>query len=127
MAHLLSLVPGEPFRDLGTQILADGLFHILMYVITAAGLWLLWRRRSLLAVSGWRIVAGGALLAGPCPPFDFCGDPMEPWPVCRSLARKALPHCSRWAASSSGAPVGKAWRRNSMKADTRGLSSRRVG
>ncbi|MGF7151984.1 putative membrane protein [Sphingomonas zeicaulis] len=60
--HLLSLVPGEPFRDLGTQILADGLFHILMYVITAAGLWLLWRRRSLLAVSGGRVVAGGALL-----------------------------------------------------------------
>ena len=46
--HLLSLVPGEPFRDIGTQILADGLFHVLMYLVTAVGLWLLWRRRGLL-------------------------------------------------------------------------------
>ena len=44
--HLLSLVPGEAFRDLGTQILADGLFHVLMYGVTAAGLWMLWRRRG---------------------------------------------------------------------------------
>jgi uncharacterized membrane protein len=61
--HLLSLVPGEPFRDIGTQILADGLFHVLMYLITAAGLWLLWRRRGELAsdAGGWRSVAGGGL------------------------------------------------------------------
>jgi len=60
--HLLSLVPGEAFRDLGTQILADGLFHVLMYVVTAVGLWMLWRRRGLLAEGGWRTVAGGGLL-----------------------------------------------------------------
>lgn len=60
--HLLSLVPGETFRDLGTQILADGLFHVLMYIVTAAGLWLLWRRRRALGESGWRRVAGGGLL-----------------------------------------------------------------
>jgi uncharacterized membrane protein len=61
--HLLSLVPGEPFRDIGTQILADGLFHIFMYLVTAAGLWLLWRRRSQFAlnVAGWRTVVGGGL------------------------------------------------------------------
>ena len=61
--HLLSLVPGEPFRDIGTQILADGLFHVLMYLVTAGGLWLLWRRRGALAEgAGWRTVAGGGLL-----------------------------------------------------------------
>ena len=60
--HLLSLVPGEAFRDIGTQILADGLFHVLMYIVTATGLWLLWRRRSALDASGWRRVAGGGLL-----------------------------------------------------------------
>ena len=60
--HLLSLVPGEAFRDIGTQILADGLFHVLMYIVTAAGLWLLWRRRYALETSGWRRVAGGGLL-----------------------------------------------------------------
>ena len=36
--HLLSLVEGERFRDLRVQILADGLFHVLMYVIAIAGL-----------------------------------------------------------------------------------------
>jgi uncharacterized membrane protein len=60
--HLLSLVPGETFRDLEVQILADGAFHVLMYLITALGLWLLWRRRRALARTGWRTVAGGGLL-----------------------------------------------------------------
>jgi uncharacterized membrane protein len=60
--HLLSLVPGEAFRDLGTQILADGLFHVLMYLVTATGLWLLWRRRRDLGDAGSRTVAGGGLL-----------------------------------------------------------------
>ena len=60
--HLLSLVPGEPFRDIGTQILADGLFHVLMYLVTAVGLWLLWRRRGDLAAGDGRRVLGAALL-----------------------------------------------------------------
>jgi uncharacterized membrane protein len=61
--HLLSLVPGEAFRDLGTQILADGLFHVLMYLVTVAGLWMLWRRRDALRHAGAaKAVAGGALL-----------------------------------------------------------------
>ena len=60
--HLLSLVPGEAFRDLGTQIFADGMFHVLMYLITAAGLAMLWHRRARLDGAGWRHVAGGTLL-----------------------------------------------------------------
>jgi uncharacterized membrane protein len=61
--HLLSLVPGEAFRDIGTQILADGLFHVLMYLVTAAGLWMLWRRRAALGEAGAAgRVFGGALL-----------------------------------------------------------------
>jgi uncharacterized membrane protein len=61
--HLLSLVPGEAFRDLGTQILADGLFHVLMYGVTATGLWMLWRRRGdLRDPRAAGAVAGGALL-----------------------------------------------------------------
>ena len=62
--HLLSLVPGKAFRDIGTQILADGMFHVLMYLIAASGLWLLWRRRAALAEGGadWRVVAAGGLL-----------------------------------------------------------------
>ena len=61
--HLLSLVPGETFRSIEAQIFADGLFHVLMYLVTAAGLYLLWRaRRHLAEAVGWRTVAGGALL-----------------------------------------------------------------
>lgn len=50
--HLLSLVEGEALRDLRVQILADGLFHVLMYIIAVVGLWLLWRAR--LGITGQR-------------------------------------------------------------------------
>ncbi|HVF95310.1 MAG TPA: DUF2243 domain-containing protein [Sphingomonas sp.] len=61
--HLLSLVPGEAFRDLRTQVLADGLFHVVFLAITILGLWLLWRARSALDRPGaGRRVLGGAML-----------------------------------------------------------------
>lgn len=41
--HLLSGLGEEPFGELRFQILADGLFHALMYVLALVGLWLLWR------------------------------------------------------------------------------------
>lgn len=50
--HLLSALEGEAFRDLRVQVLADGLFHVAMYFIAAAGLWLLWRTRHEFAGSG---------------------------------------------------------------------------
>ncbi len=62
--HLLSLVPGDNIQKIETQILADGLFHVLMYIVTAIGLYLLWRGRKTLADRHvtWRTVAGGGLL-----------------------------------------------------------------
>lgn len=42
--HLLSGLE-DARQDIRTLILADGLFHLLMYVIAGAGLWLLWRSR----------------------------------------------------------------------------------
>ena len=57
--HLLSGLEGEAFRDIRVQILADGLFHALMYVIAAFGLWLLWRSRHALGAAG----AGRLLVA----------------------------------------------------------------
>lgn len=49
--HLLSGI--EPARrDLRVLIFADGLFHLLMYVIAGLGLWLLWRGRRDFAVPG---------------------------------------------------------------------------
>src|SRR5690606_41087677 len=41
--HLLSGVE-QARQDIRVLILADGLFHVLMYVVAGMGLWLLWRR-----------------------------------------------------------------------------------
>lgn len=56
--HLLSLVPGA--GDLRMQVVWDGWFHALMYVVAAVGFWGLWRRRDRMSA---RVLAGG-LLAG---------------------------------------------------------------
>ena len=59
--HLLSLVPG--IEDMRAQVLWDGYFHALMYVIAAVGLWGLWRAH--VAVEGaWGRPLVGALLVG---------------------------------------------------------------
>jgi uncharacterized membrane protein len=50
--HLLSNVRGGIFDDLRVQVLADGLFHALMYVVAFAGLVLLWRARKAYAARG---------------------------------------------------------------------------
>jgi uncharacterized membrane protein len=47
--HLLINVEGEAFRDIRVQILADGLFHLLMYLVAVTGLYMLWRARAELA------------------------------------------------------------------------------
>ncbi|MBK1839999.1 DUF2243 domain-containing protein [Azospirillum sp. YIM B02556] len=60
--HLLSGLTNPAFADIGVQILADGVFHALMYVIAAIGLWLLWRGRPGLAQIGGRRLMGWALL-----------------------------------------------------------------
>jgi len=61
--HLLSNLEGETFRDLRIQILADGLFHALMYVIAGIGIWQLWRCRREMAERGAdRFFAAAALI-----------------------------------------------------------------
>lgn len=47
--HLLSAVD-DARLDLGAQIVADGLFHALMYLIALAGLWQLSRARNALSI-----------------------------------------------------------------------------
>ena len=59
--HLLSLVEG--MDDLRLQILWDGYFHVLMYVIAVVGLWGLWRSRN--ATHGeWGSALIGSVLLG---------------------------------------------------------------
>lgn len=57
--HLLSLVPGV--GSLRAQVLWDGYFHVLMYVIAAIGLWGLWRAHRQ-GDAGGRSLSGALLL-----------------------------------------------------------------
>lgn len=50
--HLLSGVSGGMFSSLRFQITMDGIFHALMYVIAALGLWQLYRARTLGPATG---------------------------------------------------------------------------
>jgi len=58
--HLLSLVPGVD--SIRQQVLWDGYFHALMYLVAAAGLWGLWRNRR--HVGEWGRPLAAALLVG---------------------------------------------------------------
>lgn len=61
--HLLTNVEGALFRNIEVQILADGIFHILMYFIAFSGLWLLWKSRQEYALPrSDRLLLGNALL-----------------------------------------------------------------
>ena len=62
--HPFSPVPGEIRRDIRMQILMDGLFHVLHYVIALAGLWPLWRGRAEFKGSGADLRLLGAVLLG---------------------------------------------------------------
>jgi len=60
--HFLSLVPGDALRDIRAQILADGMFHVAVYLIAAIGLLLLWRTRQGIAGGSGARLLGAALL-----------------------------------------------------------------
>ena len=50
--HLLSNVQAAALQDIRAQMLADGLFHVLMYFIAAWALYLLWKARADYSVPG---------------------------------------------------------------------------
>lgn len=61
--HLFSLVPGETWRDMQNQIMMDGWFHVLHYVIALVGIWLLWRARpGVTGAAADRRLLGAALI-----------------------------------------------------------------
>ena len=60
--HLLSGIE-EASQDIRVLILTDGLFHALMYLVAAAGLWLLWwSRRSFAASGADRLLVANAVI-----------------------------------------------------------------
>jgi uncharacterized membrane protein len=59
--HLLSGVE-QARQDIRLLILADGLFHLLMYAVAALGLYWLWRSRQVIAQKDNRFILGRALL-----------------------------------------------------------------
>lgn len=48
--HLLTAVERPPFKDIKIQLLADGIFHVLMYVIAIVALRSLWKAKQDYAV-----------------------------------------------------------------------------
>lgn len=60
--HLLSAV--QAAQDLRLQLLADGLFHALMYLLALIALWGLWRRRAALGQAGAGPLLWGMALIG---------------------------------------------------------------
>ncbi|KQQ88891.1 DUF2243 domain-containing protein [Massilia sp. Leaf139] len=60
--HLLSLVTRPPFQDIRVQIMVDGFFHLLMYVLAFAGLWKLWKGRHHVGGGGDRLLLANAAL-----------------------------------------------------------------
>jgi uncharacterized membrane protein len=51
--------PDTTIAGLEANTLADGLFHAATWIVTVAGLWVLWRRTN-----GWRWAASGRALVG---------------------------------------------------------------
>lgn len=61
--HLLINVDSPFLQDMKNQLLADGLFHVLMYFIGFAGLWKLWQARQDYAQSGAdKLLLGNAFI-----------------------------------------------------------------
>lgn len=56
--HLLSGLEGATFGELRVQVLADGVFHLLMYIVALVGLVLIWRTaRATAALPASRVLA----------------------------------------------------------------------
>ncbi|WP_158044079.1 DUF2243 domain-containing protein [Skermanella pratensis] len=62
--HLLSGLDSPALADIQVQILADGLFHLAMYAVAGAGLWLLWRTRREFGGDGADRLLFGTFLIG---------------------------------------------------------------
>ena len=62
--HLLSGLDSPSLADIRVQVLADGLFHLVMYAVAGAGLWMLWRTRREFGGDGADRLLFGTFLVG---------------------------------------------------------------
>ncbi|HZY20247.1 MAG TPA: DUF2243 domain-containing protein [Ramlibacter sp.] len=62
--HLLSKVDRPGLQDLRVQVMADGAFHVLMYLIAVTGLVVFWRSRDAFARPGGERLLRGWLVIG---------------------------------------------------------------
>lgn len=62
--HLLSDVQADGLQDLRLQVLADGIFHLVMYLIAVVALVGLWRARRAIGESGAASLVAGSALVG---------------------------------------------------------------
>jgi uncharacterized membrane protein len=62
--HLLSAVDDPRLRDIERQVLADGMFHVLMYLLAVLALWMLWKGRDGFSAGGASQRVGALVLLG---------------------------------------------------------------
>ncbi|HEY8357618.1 MAG TPA: DUF2243 domain-containing protein [Ramlibacter sp.] len=93
--HFLSNVDAPALRDMRMQILADGLFHVLMYFIAAIGLALLWRGRKECAQPGAGTLLWGSALLGFCI-WHFIDIVLAHWVVGIHRVRVDAPNPLAW-------------------------------
>jgi uncharacterized membrane protein len=87
--HFLSLIPG---KDLRTQILADGLFHLATYAVAAFGLLLLWRKGNTRAAD--RLILAWAVLGFSI--WQFTDVVLVHWLVGIHRIRVGVPNPTLW-------------------------------
>ena len=93
--HLLSNVDAPGLRDVRMQILADGVFHLLMYVIAGVGLVKLWRARAACAEPGAGALLWGYALLGFCI-WHFLDGVLSHWILGIHRVRDDVPNPLAW-------------------------------
>jgi hypothetical protein len=109
--HLLSGLSGGRWGDLRVQLLVDGLFHALMYVVAAVALVLLVRRRASLVAPGAGTALASALLASLPPYARILGSDVR-GPGWFFSGTPPTAQCGVWRLRASWLPAGcSAWTR----------------
>jgi len=101
--HLLSAVEGQPWLDLRMQLVADGLFHVLMHAVLATGLALL------VGAAGWQ--------AAPAAGSDDALVVFRPSATSAQASMRLAGSMARWCEPTAPVRCGRSsWTRRKMPA-----------